>query len=221
MKIFTKLLNVLRSPSTLPDPDTLTLALHANPSINMLAIQCTRETLKLVEKSAHPRFVRAAVAQAAKSGTTAEQYLRDQLAAIQGEITAFDAKEKEDQEHYKEKSAKVRPLLQALAKFEYGLASSRASILGRIHGVDKAREASALAASNAGLTMQEMERLGRFEPPEVSVAKWRSKIAQIDAQLAQIAAFSADPLKRMGHLAGLPIPGFEFPQKGEPVGSEA
>lgn len=209
MKIFTKLLNVLRSPSTQPDPDMLTLALHGNPRINVLAVQCARETLQLIHKSAHARFVRAAVAHSAKYGVAPEQYLLDQLAAIQSEIAVFDADAKADIERRREESAKVHPFRMALMKFENGLTSHRARLLNQIHGVDKAQEASALAASRAGLTMKEMEHLGRFEPPEVSVAKWRAQITEIDAQIAQIAAYSADPLKSLKHLAGLPIPGFE------------
>jgi hypothetical protein len=82
-------------------------------------------------------------------------------------------------------------------------------LLGRIHGVNKSQEDSILAASHAGLTMDEMEKLGRFEPPEISVAKWRAQINEVDAKLAQIAAYSADPLKSLTHLAGLKVPGFE------------
>lgn len=209
MKIFTKLLNVLRSPGAQPDPDTLTLALHANPRIKYLAIQCTRETIKLIEKSSCERFVRAAVAQAAKSDTTAEQYLRDQLAAIQGEIEAFDADAKADLERRRAETVKVLPLLQALATFENGLTCKRKHRLDQIHGVDMAQEQSVEAAFHAGLTMAEMEKLGRFEPPEISVAKWRADIEVIDGQLAQIAAFTADPLRDVKHLAGLPVRGFE------------
>lgn len=209
MKIFTKLLNVLRSPSTQPDPDTLTLALHGNPCINMLAIQCAHATQILVQKSSHIRFFRAAVAQAAKSGTTPEQYLRDQLATIQGEIEVFDADFKDDLDRRREASAKAYPFRMALMTFENRLTSHRAHLLNLIHGVDKAQEASALEASKAGLSMAEMEQIGRFEPPEISVAKWRAQVTEIDTQLAQIAAFSADPMKQLVHLAGLPVPGFE------------
>jgi hypothetical protein len=192
-----------------PDPTTVTLALHGNPRINYLAAQCAQTTLILHQKSAHIRFIHEAVLQAAQSGTAPEQYLRDKLAAIQSEIEVFDADVKTDTEHRKEESAKMQPFLLALMSFEHGLTSRRASLLGRIHGVDMQHEASIAEASKAGLTMAEMELLGRFEPPEISTAKWRAQIAEVDAQLAQIAAFSADPLKQLKHLAGLAVPGFE------------
>jgi|GEM_PF-2013577 len=195
-------------PGAKPDPTTLTLALHNNQHINVLARQCLEAELLLINKSAHQRFVCTAVAQE-NSGTTAEQYLRDQLAAIQCEIEFFDADVKANLGRSREESAKAHPLLMALMKFENGLTSHRARLLDQIHGVDKAQEASALAASKAGLSMAEMEHLGRFEPPEISVAKWRAKITEIERQLAQIAAFSADPLKQLVHLVKLPIPGFE------------
>ncbi|NMM13584.1 MAG: helix-turn-helix domain-containing protein [Rhodoferax sp.] len=191
-----------------PDPVAMTLALHNNPHIKALASQCAVAKLRLVQKAAYTQFIRAAVAQAETSSAT-EQYLKNQLAAIHNESDAFDAWVKQEREKQKAESAKLAPLMLALLPFENGLTSHRARLLDQIHGVDKAQEASALAASKAGLSMAEMEQLGRFEPPEISVAKWRAKITEIDAKLAQIAAFSADPLKQLVRLAGLPVPGFE------------
>jgi hypothetical protein len=196
-------------PGAKPDPVTLTLALHGNPSINYLAAQCAQAAQILHQKSAQIAYAHEAVLQAENSGTTADQYLRDQLAAIQSEIAAFDADAAADFERSKAESVKIAPLMLALMGFENGLTSRRASLLGRIHGVDKQHEASIAEASRAGLSMIEMELLGRFEPPEISVAKWRTQIAEVEAQLAQIAAFSADPLKQLKHLAGLAVPGFE------------
>jgi hypothetical protein len=209
MKIFTKLLSLVLSPTTQPDPNTLILEWHKNPRLNMLSVQCAQAALQLVQKSARSRFLRAAVAQATKSGTTAEQYLRDQLVAIQGEIEAFDASEKADFERHRGESAKMHPLQMALMKLKNGLTTRRARLSDQILGVNMAQESSIKAASHAGLTMQEMEHLGRFEPPEVSIAKWRTQISEIDSMIAQIASYSADPLKNLKHLVGLPIHGFE------------
>lgn len=209
MKIFNKLLNVLCSPSTHPDPDTLTLALHGNPRINMLAGQCAQATLQLIQKSAHQRFVRAAVAQAAKSGSTAEQYLRDQLAAIQGEIEAFDADTKAGIERRKDESAEAGPLWIALMHFENGITGERDKLREGVRGIEAATAESLRVGMKSGLSQSDLTILGRFDPPDAKVEGWKLRIEEIDAQLAQIAAFSADPLKRMGHLAGLPVPGFE------------
>jgi hypothetical protein len=202
-----------------PDQTAVTLALNGNPLIRSLASRCADATMIMVRKTSYAKFLRAAVALVNTEGTTPEQWLRDQLVAIQADVDAFDAWSKQDDENFKAKAEKVRPLLIALMHFETGITSSRDKLREQIRGFAAAQDEKIKEGRKGGLTMAEMKLLGRFDPLDEPIEKLQSQLSVIDAQLAQIATFSADPLKSTLHLVGLDIPGFDFTPKAEPAGS--
>lgn len=195
------------------DHAAMKLTLHANPVLYSLASRCADATMSMVRKTSYAKFLRAAVALANTEGATPEQFLRDQLVAIQAEVDAHEAWVKQENDSSKLESAKLTPMLQALANFEQGLTNVRSRLRSNIVNIGLTSSAKIASGRNIGLTDAELQQLGWIENPEVVLEKLQNQVADIDAQLAKIAAFAADPLKSTKHLVGLNVPGFDFTQE--------
>lgn len=191
--------------------DSITLAEH-DPNVRRLAAQCTRAMLELCNKSAHYGFICAAVAQEGKGGSPVEQYLREQLVAIQSEIALVNRDVAVKDRQRRAKAAEVAPLQFAAGMFSARIHDERIVLQSRIAGAEKARQGNTVAGLQGGLTMDEMRLLGKLEPSDATVARWKARVVEIGEQLAKIAFFNADPFKSPAHLSGLPIAGVEQSQ---------
>ena len=213
-----KVLHILRptpGQSGIPKPcdDAMTLA-FSDQSIRNLASQCTHAAQALVTKAGFTGFVRAAVWQSLDSGVTPEAHLQQQLQVLRAEIGLFDTEAEFEELRRKAKSEEAMPLLIALGGFSASIGAERGLLIGRIAKAEQTLHSSTVVGLQRGLTHVELTKLGLAEPSETTVATMRERVAVIDGQLAQLAAYGEDPLKSVTHLAGLPIPGFDFGDKG-------
>ena len=213
-----KVLHILRptpGQSGLPklSDDATTLA-FSDQSIRNLASQCTHAAQALVTKAGFSGFVRAAVWQSLASGVSPEAHLQQQLQVLRAEIGLFDTEAEFEEIRRKAKSEEAMPLLVAAGGFSASIASERARLMDRIVRADQTLHSSTIGGLQRGLSHDELTKLGLAEPSATTVAAWRERVAVITGHLAQLAAFDTDPLKSTTHLAGLPIPGFDFAAKG-------
>lgn len=210
----TALLNRLVPTSSPPDweqhDDQMRIAL-ADPEIRRNAINCTRAVLKLVEKTALKGFVITALKQqATKRGAAPAEFLKEALEALNREIAAADQRASDEAGRNKRRSDELMPLWMALGEFSSGIAGERVQLLGKILNVDKTRHFNNVENYNTGLSNDELALLGRLEPSDETVAGWKQRVQTIDGWLVQLAAYSADPIRRTHHLAGMKGPGFDF-----------
>ena len=216
-----KVLHILRPTPGQPgipkfSDNEMTLA-FSDQSIRNLATQCTHAAQTLVTKAGFTGFVRAAVWQSLDSRVTPEAHLQQQLQVLKAEIGLFDTEAEFEAMRLKAKSKEAMPLLVALGDFSASIAAERRILIGRIVTADQTLHLNTVVGLQRGLTYVELNKLGLAEPSTTTVAAWRERVAVIDSQLVQLAAYGADPLKSAKHLVGLPIPGFDFGDKGGPT----
>jgi hypothetical protein len=198
------------NPDTEYDDSAMIKAL-SDPETRAAATRCGREVERLVAKTAFDGFLRLALKQAdAEDGVSPLLFLRQQLAALQRESSAADTRDTLQKARWKLRFDALTPLVFAAGMFDAGISGEREMLLGRITISSQSLHSSNISGQQRGLSHDEMEKLGILEPSPATVAAWRERVTLIDAQLTQLAAFNADPLKSTTHLAGLPIPGFDF-----------
>ena len=96
--------------------EAIVVALHNNPRIQPLAIQCAHAVQTFARKAATAKFLTEAVGQVGE-GKDGEVWLRDQLKSIQNEIAAFDAAQVLAIAHIKALSAESMPFRFTFCRF--------------------------------------------------------------------------------------------------------
>jgi hypothetical protein len=211
----TAVLNKFIPTKSGPDAEYDDAAMHmalTDPEIRGAAIRCALAVGILVDKTALEGFLRLSLEQAnADGGVSPVLFLQQQLVALQREIAAADTRAALHKARWQVRSDALMPLMIAAGAFSAAISAEREMLFGRIAIASQSRHLSNVSGMQRGLTHAEMEKLGLLEPSPATVAGWRERVKVIDAQLIQLAAFGADPLKSTTHLAGLPIPGLSFP----------
>ena len=215
----TALLNKIVPTSAGPDAyefdDSALITALNDPGIRSAVVQCARTVETLVAKTALDGFLRASLKQAnTENGVSPVHFLEQQLAVLQREIAAADTRAALQKARWKVKSDASMPLMLAAGAFSSTIAREREILIDRIVRAGQTLHSSTISGLQRGLTHDEITKLGLLEPSPTTVSGWRERVNVIDGHLAQIAAYSSDPLKSTAHLAGLPIPGFDFAAKG-------
>jgi hypothetical protein len=193
--------------SELPDAETIKAykIAAADPNVVRLIGACTSELVRLVTEGGAEHMMHAAVQGAALGDITPAQWLENQLGMFRSEIELVRKERKLTADRRRAEVVSLKRLSDAVQRFTMKASAERDALMARVRSAELGGEQPSrwTELRAAGLTDEEIRRVGLPLDRDAQVKAWRDQLAMLDQRLAKCAAFRADPLRDPEHVRGL------------------
>jgi hypothetical protein len=194
----------------------------ADPAVRKLAMQCRRECEALIQEAGYEHFIAATVMGTAMHGCTPAEWLESELELIRAEAAAIKEEHARASARRRAEKDSRRPLEDAISKRQFAAQARKEGARRLLSELARPRRQERTgenldrwnALVQAGMTPEQIrlvgdDRGGVGDPAEAESERLqraeshRIAVHEADRLLEAIAAWRADPLRRIEHLRGV------------------